>query len=109
MEPLLTCVLACKGAERSVNFPHDLPRFAGLPMKVKFAMEDNSTTTKKLQSMILKFKSKDDAAECTQWQLANVRANRVKGKGSILTKKQQQQQFAILFRNLLEVNLHLDV
>ena len=96
-----------QGAERAVNFPDDLPRFAGLPMKVEFCHDEHGN--RKIRTEILQYKSKDSMTQCTTWQLANLRSNKRKGKGGRLTHKQLQQEFNIDYHRLVKVNLYLDM
>lgn len=99
--------MCSQGAERAIAFPGDLQRFADLPMKVEYSLDEATSTGKrKCKTQILSFRGQ--TGNETRWGLANVRANKGKGRAQ-LSKRQLQQDFTIPLQDLQKVNLYLDI
>lgn len=91
------------GAERQVRVPAELERFAKLPMRVEYCLEEDKVDTK-----VLSFESHDAAAALTRWRLADVRVNRTGGKGRGLSRKQRDAVYELPLSAIRRVNLHID-
>ena len=98
-----------QGAERAVQFPQGLQRFADLPMKVDYIEPADMDHPERACSAILKYIGADEDTKATVWELANVRRNRPAQKGTKLTKKQLQHKYHIAAADLRRVNLYLDI
>lgn len=91
------------GAERQVRVPGELQRFAALPMRVEYSLEEG-----RVETQVLSFVEHDAAAGMTRWKLADVRANRAGGKGRGLNRKQRDAVYELPVPALRRVCLHLD-
>ncbi|PSC68783.1 water dikinase [Micractinium conductrix] len=92
------------GAERQVRVPGELQRFAELPMKVEYSLEEDKVDTK-----VLTFVEHEAASAVTRWRLADVRVNRsAAGKGRGLNKKQRESIVELPLAAVRRVNLHID-
>jgi len=106
------------GAERLVKVPEEFTRFGEMPMLVEY---DNSSADggeeakQERKKTVLQFKGVNDGDEegavvgvVSKWTLADVRANR-SGKGRLLNKKQRETVIEIPIKDILKVNLHVDI
>lgn len=111
------------GAERLVRVPEEFTRFGEMPMLVEY---DSSSVVgnrveggegeKERKTTVLQFQGVDiddgqgeeTAGGVSRWTLADVRANR-SGKGRVLNKKQRETVIEIPIKDIVQVNLHVDI
>ncbi len=92
--------------------PADLQRFAGLPMRVRYAPEGPLEAGQQAGEVteVLDLVSYDAAAGLTVWKLADVRANKTHlKKGQPLGKKARERRLALPCAALKKIHLIVDV
>jgi ribosome maturation factor RimP len=102
------------GAERFVKVPEEFERFGEMPMLVEYDSigeeggKERKKTVLQFQNVVDGEGEKEQGGLKSKWTLADVRANR-SGKGRVLNKKQRETVIDIPVKDIIQVNLHVDI
>mmetsp|Transcript_5017 Transcript_5017/g.18212 ORF Transcript_5017/g.18212 Transcript_5017/m.18212 type:complete len:331 (-) Transcript_5017:4621-5613(-) len=100
----ISASVSSPGAERQILVPDDLDRFGQVPLKVAFKNQGGG-----LETQILRYTGAVEDAEGStlEWAIADVKANRGKGRPKI-TRKQRETVVRTRLEDIVKVNVFVD-